>query len=90
MRVTSKLVVIFFLASTSILIAVVKSSSASQPPDSSDITRYDYTYIVDQGVPEIGENGDLEYDEKWRSLLAKGWRLHSFDEKIWIFERRRN
>jgi hypothetical protein len=63
-------IVIFVLASA--LAANVESSTLNTTSEKSTNDQYDYTYIVEAGVPEMGENGTLQYDKKWSELLSKG------------------
>ena len=80
---------IFSLLVVGALVTEIKSSPSIPSSLKSNDDRYDYTYNIEEGPPEIGENASLEYDKRWSQLLSAGWRLHSVKDNIWIFERKR-
>jgi hypothetical protein len=50
--------------------------------------RCDYTYIQDTSAPNIGEGGELKYDEDWERVLSAGWNLKALNgNNLYIFER---
>lgn len=49
--------------------------------------RCDYTYITDSGTPEIGQTGEVTYDDEWQKVLSEGWTLKATTGVIYVFER---
>ncbi len=48
----------------------------------------DYTYVSDTVGPEIGTNGDVEYDADWKRVLDAGFTLKlQVADNGYIFER---
>jgi len=54
------------------------------------LTKCDYSYIKDAGFPEVGKNGNIEYDDDWKKMVEGGWKLKSIGQNgvaVYIFER---
>jgi hypothetical protein len=49
--------------------------------------RCDYSYITDQGNPEIGKRGAISYDDDWRTMVEGGWRVRATEGTFYLFER---
>ena len=49
--------------------------------------RCEYTQVQDTGEPNIGINGQIEYDEDWERVLSAGFSLRQVVGAIYIFER---
>jgi hypothetical protein len=51
--------------------------------------RCDYTYVEDDGSPNLGKNGVIRYNSTWRKVLDEGWTLKMAggDVGIYIFEK---
>ena len=48
----------------------------------------DYTYVDDDGKPNIGENGEIKYDDEWRKMIEGGWILKvAVAEGVYVFEK---
>ena len=47
----------------------------------------DYSYILDSGSPELGQNGTISYDDDWKAMVAGGWRLKAVHSPGYFFER---
>jgi hypothetical protein len=49
----------------------------------------DYTYVEDDGSPNLGKNGQIKYNSTWRKVLDEGWTLKmaGSDVGIYIFEK---
>jgi hypothetical protein len=47
----------------------------------------DYTYIRDRQFPSLGENGKVEYNDTWRSVVDQGWTLKLWFEGGYVFEK---
>jgi hypothetical protein len=49
--------------------------------------RCDFSYIIDNYAPEIGQNGNIAYSGDWQAMVNGGWRLKGFSHPFYIFER---
>ena len=48
----------------------------------------DYTYISDNGAPNIGKDGKIEYSDEWKTVLENGWLLNmTVGGQGYIFEK---
>jgi hypothetical protein len=48
-----------------------------------------WTHILDQGEPNIGENGNVDFSkgQNWKRLSDEGWVLKAVSEHNYVFER---
>lgn len=51
------------------------TSVNAQTASSGGQKKCDYTYIRDLGVPSIGKDGEIQYNETWAAVLEAGWVL---------------
>lgn len=69
----------------------VKGTSAEPQSAADGQKRCDYTYVQDAGSPNIGKNGQIEYDESWKPVVEGGWTLKATvgggSNAMYIFEK---
>ena len=51
------------------------ASATSQTAAPGGQKKCDYTYIQDARLPNIGQNGEIKYDDSWATVLEDGWTL---------------
>ena len=66
--------------------ACVAAASPMHVATAQSNQRCHYTYFVDNGEPNIGESGDIEYDEDWKGVLESGYHLKLVTGAVYIFE----
>jgi len=71
-----------------VLTAVVFSAESVRAQEKTEGKQIcDYTYIEDSMRPNIGPNGTIRYNDKWKLVVEGGWKLKIATEDIYVFER---
>ena len=49
----------------------------------------DYTYLHDEGKPNIGEDGAIKYHDEWKKVTEDGWilKVAVAGEGVYVFEK---
>ena len=61
------------------------SAQAAEPPKAGIVC--EWSYVRDNGEPDIGANGQVQMDEAWTAMSRGGWQLRSGANPVYVFER---
>ena len=68
----------------------LKGASVSAQNASEGTKRCDYTYLRDGSQPNIGTDGEIKYNNSWKTVVEGGWTLRAIGGNagsIYVFEK---